>query len=182
MSNTRPVMSSKKKSSRRKGTTRGFKHGSALFEPFIRKAAKKRGFSTSRILTTWPEIAGEEVADISRPVKVSYSGLGFGGTLTLLTTGPYAPIIEMRKEYLRERVNAVYGYNAIARIKVTQTSAISFFNGKPTFKNRSENEGESNPDSEITRESANIVDGIENDDFRKALETLGRNVLSTSRR
>ena len=83
---------------------------------------------------------------------------------------------------MRERVNAVYGYNAIARIKVTQTSAISFFNGKPIFKDRSENEGESNPDSEITRESAIIVDGIENDDFRRALETLGRNVLSTSRR
>ena len=175
-------MSGKKKSSRRKGATRGFKRGSALFDPFIRKAAKKRGFSISRILTTWPEIAGEEVAGVSRPVKVSYSGLGVGGTLTLLTTGPYAPIIEMRKEYLRERVNAVYGYNAIVRINVTQTSATSFFNGRPVFKSRSESSGESNPDPAIARESANIVDGIENDDFRKALETLGRNVLSTSRR
>ncbi|MCY3985265.1 MAG: DciA family protein [Roseovarius sp.] len=175
-------MSGKRKSSRRKGTTRGFKRGSALFDPFIRKAAKKRGFAASRILTTWPEIAGEEVASVSRPIKVSYSNLGVGGTLTLLAAGPYAPIVEMQKEYLRERINAVYGYNAIVRINVTQTSAISFMNGRPVFKNRSESNGQSSPDPSIALESANIVDGIENDDFRKALETLGRNVLSTSRR
>ena len=40
---------------------------------------------------------------------VTYRGYGKGGmgaTLTLLTTGPMAPMVEMQKERLRERVNA----------------------------------------------------------------------------
>ena len=58
------------------------------------------------------------MAAISRPVEIGYGRGGLGATLTLLTTGANAPLLEMRKEELRERVNAIYGYNAIARIRV----------------------------------------------------------------
>ena len=42
-----------------------------------------------------------------------------GATLTLLTTGANAPMLEMQKEKLRQKVNAVYGYNAISRVRIT---------------------------------------------------------------
>ena len=46
-----------------------------------------------------------------------------GATLTVLTHRRPAPMLQMQKEALRERVNACYGYNAISRIRVTQTGA-----------------------------------------------------------
>ena len=106
----------------RRTTTKGFKRTDSLLSQQIRKASETRGFAQSRLLTHWTEIAGEATAAISRPVEVSYGRKeGIGATLTLLTTGANAPMLEMQKEQLRARVNAVYGYNAIARVRITQT-------------------------------------------------------------
>jgi len=93
----------------RNSQTHGFKRTSSLLQTQIRKTSETRGFAQSRLLTHWAEIAGDDIAAISRPVEVRYGRSGFGATLTLLTTGANAPILEMQKEKLREKVNAVYG-------------------------------------------------------------------------
>lgn len=56
-----------------------------------------------------------------------------GATLTLLTTGPYAPLLEMQLPAIRDRVNACYDYNAIARITLTQTAPTGFAEGQASF-------------------------------------------------
>ena len=117
----------------RRTTTKGFARTSSLLTAKIRSASESRGFAQSRLLTNWVEVAGPDAAAISRPVEVSYGRGGMGATLTLLTTGANAPVLEMQKEQLRARVNAVYGYNAIARIRVTQTAATGFAEGKVAF-------------------------------------------------
>ena len=45
-------------------------------------------------------------------------------------------MLEMEKEHLREKVNAVYGYNAIARIRITQTASTGFAEGQADFRHR----------------------------------------------
>ena len=117
----------------REGTTKGFKRSSALLGPQIRKASESRGFAVSRVLTHWAEIVGEEFAAITRPVEVTYGREGFGATLTVLTTGAQAPMLEMQKDALRERVKAAYGYNAIARIRLTQSAPTGFAEGQVSF-------------------------------------------------
>ncbi|MDP1576793.1 MAG: DUF721 domain-containing protein, partial [Cypionkella sp.] len=115
---------------------RGFEATSGLLKDQIRKIGESRGFAIARLLTHWPEIAGEDMARITRPVKVGYGREGMGASLTLLTTGPNAPIVEMQKEKLRERVNAVYGYAAISRILITQTAATGFAEGQAEFSHK----------------------------------------------
>ena len=44
-----------------------------------------------------------------------------------------APMVEMQKEKLREKVNAVYGYAAISRILLTQTASTGFAEGQAEF-------------------------------------------------
>ena len=110
----------------RKPTTRGFKKTSALLQARIKRASETRGFAQSRLLTHWPEIVGDAIASVARPVNVSYARGGFGATLTVLTTGAQAPMLEMQKVQLREKVNSVYGYNAISRILITQTAPTGF--------------------------------------------------------
>lgn len=112
---------------------RGFRQAATLVAAPIRHAAEGRGFAVARLLTNWPEIVGADIATRARPVKIAHSRGGFGATLTLLTTGAAAPLLEMQLPQIRERVNACYGYNAISRILLTQTSATGFAEGRPQF-------------------------------------------------
>ena len=105
---------------RRFSTTRGFAQASGLLQSRIRGASEARGFAVTRLLTHWAEIVGEDTARIAQPVKVGYGRDGLGATLTLLTTGAQAPMLSMQCEAIRERVNACYGYRAIAKVRITQ--------------------------------------------------------------
>lgn len=124
------------RNSRNPGTRRrrrGFEAAATLVSDRVQKAAEGRGFAVARLLTNWPEIAGEALARVTRPVRISHGRGSFGATLTLLTTGPVAPMVEMQLPQLRERVNACYGYNAIQKITLTQTAASGFSEGQAQF-------------------------------------------------
>lgn len=160
------------------GTTRGFKRGATLLGAQIRKVAEARGFAVSRVLTHWAEIAGPEIAAIARPVEVSYGRQGLGATLTVLTTGAQAPMLEMQKETLRERVNAAYGYNAISRIRLTQTAPTGFAEGQAQFAPAPQAQPRPAPAPAVRQAAADLVAPVADDGLRDALEALGRNVLS----
>ena len=164
-----------------KGTTKGFKRSGALLTPQIRKVSETRGFAVSRVLTHWPEIAGVDIAAIARPVKVSYARQGMGATLTVLTTGAQAPILEMQKETLRDRVNAAYGYNAIARIQITQTAPTGFSEGQASFDHRPVPEQKPAPDPQTVARALDMAAPVGDDGLRAALERLGRNVLTRNK-
>jgi len=154
---------------------RGPERAGALLAPQIRVASETRGFAVSRLLTHWAEIAGEDTARIARPVEMSY-GRGFGATLTLLTTGAFAPIVEMQKERLREKVNAVYGYNAVSRIRITQTAATGFAEAQAAFEPKA-----ADPSAEVVADARRDVQGVENDALRDALEALGQNIHNSKK-
>ncbi len=156
---------------------KGFTRTSTLLGTQIREVSQSRGFAQSRLLTHWEEIAGPEMARMSRPVEVSYGKGGFGATLVLLTTGPNAPILEMEKDKLRERVNATYGYAAISRIRITQTAPVGFAEGQVAFAHKPEEEAPG-PKPEAVAAAAEQVAPVADDGLRSALERLGANIIS----
>ena len=162
----------------RESTTRGFAQTGALLAAQIRKASEKRGFAQSRVLTHWDEIAGPELAAVSRPVEVRFGRGGLGATLSLLTTGAHAPLLEMQKEQIRARVNAVYGYNAIARIRITQTAATGFAEGQADFTHRPRAAAPLAPDPGVTARAQRTTQTVGDDGLRAALERLATNVIS----
>ena len=170
-------MKQTRKYQRRRGQG-GFKQASGLMEPRIRAASEKRGFAVSRLLTHWAEIVGAEMASMARPVDVKYGRQGFGATLTILTTGANAPMLEMQKEKLRQQVNACYGYNAISRIRLTQTAATGFAEGQAQFVAAPKKNNHKNP--EIIKSAQKAVSPIADEGLRAALAALGENVLSRS--
>lgn len=155
---------------------RGFEATSGLLRDQIRKVGESRGFAVARLLTHWDEIAGPQMAAITRPVKVGYGREGMGATLTLLTTGANAPMIEMQKEQLRERVNAVYGYSAIARILLTQTAATGFAEGQAQFSHAPR--AKPAPSPAIKQEATSLAAPVKDDALRAALESLAQNFLT----
>src|SRR6056297_632503 len=166
----------------RHSTTRGFKRTASVLDSQIRKVGESRGFAVSRLLTHWPEIAGDDVASVARPVNVSYGRGGFGATLTLLTTGAQAPMLEMQKEKLREKVNGVYGYNAISRIRITQTAPTGFAEGQASFDHRPKRQSPTALDPGVSRTASELAAPVGDSGLRDALEALGRNVLSKTKR
>lgn len=111
---------------------RGFEAAASLVAQRVRTVGETRGFAVARLLTNWAEVAGPEFAARTRPVRIAH-GRSLGATLTLLVEGAYAPLIEMQLPLLRERVNACYGFNAVARIVLTQTAPTGFDEGQAQF-------------------------------------------------
>lgn len=155
---------------------RGFSRAATLMQKSIRGATETRGFAQTRVLTHWQEIVGEAMAKIANPVDVSYTKGGFGATLTILTTGAQAPMLEMQKEQIREKVNACYGYNAIARVRITQTARTGFAEGQIAFNHGPKKT--QGPKAEAKLAAQHLAAPVENDDLRLALEALGANVIT----
>ena len=163
----------------RRSTTKGFARTASLLQPQIRKAGETRGFAVTRLLTHWPDIVGPDMSTMARPVDVKYGRQGFGATLTVLTTGAQAPMLEMQKETLREKVNGVYGYNAIARIRITQTAATGFAEGQASFAyDGHARPAKPTPTPAIKNEARSVTQDVGDDSLRAALESLAQNVLT----
>ena len=165
---------------------RGFVQTGGILQRRIRKAGEKRGFAETRLLTRWAELVGEEIAAVSRPVRVGYGKQGFGATLTVLTNGANAPLLQAQLPAIIDRVNACYGYRAISHIRLTQTSAQGLATPAP---------GAPGPDEAAPRAAAarqgaaprrgeveRAVCDVASPDLRAALAALGQNILSRNRR
>jgi hypothetical protein len=155
---------------------RGFEAASSLVSDRVRTAGEARGFAVARLLTHWAEIAGEDLARVTRPVKIGYARDGFGATLTLLTASAQAPMVQMQLPRLRDRVNACYGYNAISRISLTQTAPQGFAEGQAQFGHAPA--AAPAPDPSIVAEAAATAEGVHDEGLRAALETITRNFLT----
>lgn len=88
-----------------------------LTDPLLRK----RGFVEGRIVRDWPLIAGAELAAACMPDSLSFPrGRRDGATLRLLAAPARALEIQHALPQLIERVNAHFGWAAVARIALRQ--------------------------------------------------------------
>jgi len=158
---------------------RGFRAVSGMLETQVSKAGQKRGFAVMRLLTHWETIVGKDIAKIALPVTIGYSRDGFGATLTVLTNGANAPILQTQLPELRTRVNACYGYAAVSRVKITQTAPTGFHEGRMSFQHKPDQQASVTPD--VKKASQSLARDVGSDALREALERLGANVMTKSR-
>lgn len=156
-----------------KRKSRGLVQTGSILAKQIRKISEKRGFVETRLLIHWAEIVGDTIAKIAHPVKVNYQREGLGATLTILTTGANAPILQMQLPSIIARVNACYGYSAISKIRITQTSPHGF--GK-TQKTNDAPKPAKILSAEVVKDIDTTVENVSNQDLKDALATLGRNI------
>lgn len=95
----------------------------------MRPAFEKYGFPAAAILTEWTAIAGAELAAYTAPERLKWprrTGTGAdeggekGATLVLRVAGARALEVEHMRQPLIERINAAFGYRAVAEIRVLQ--------------------------------------------------------------
>lgn len=153
-----------------------FKPASDLLRARIREVGEARGFSATRLLTHWEEIVGASVASVARPLEIRHprpkpGKPPEGAVLTIQALGAAALRLEMERERIRERVNACYGFAAVAKIRIKQAGPEGF------------SIAEEAPKDPPPRENvlAPLADGVSDERLRLALAALAANVLSRSR-
>lgn len=156
---------------------RGFRQAGGLIEKRMRPACENRGFAVTRLLTQWAETVGSDLAKLTRPIKIGYGRSGLGATLTILAKGAAAPMVEARKDELRNRVNACYGYNAISRVRITQTSETGFAEAQTPFR-----AAPRKPSPEAREAAHTLTQEITDPELRAALADIGGHILDRSHR
>lgn len=155
---------------------RGFESASGLVKDTIRAAGEKRGFAVTRLLTHWVDVVGEQLAGATRPVKIGYTRDGLGATLTVLVSSAQAPMVQMQLPRIIEKVNAIYGYNAISRISLTQTAPSGFAEGQAQFTAAPKVQRPTDP--AILAQAAETAAPVRDPGLRAALEALAQNILT----
>lgn len=106
----------------------GPKRASAFTPALTRPAFEKFGFPAAALLTDWAAIAGADIASFSAPERLKWprrpddpeAGPGSGATLVLRVDGPRALELQYRLAQLIERINAYFGFRAVAQIRLYQ--------------------------------------------------------------
>jgi hypothetical protein len=105
----------------------------ALVPRLTRKAFEKYGFSTSALLTDWATIAGTDLASFTEPDRLKWPRAVDqhdevadgnegrpGATLILRVDGPRSIEIQFQTRQIIDRINAYFGYRAVAEIRIVQ--------------------------------------------------------------
>lgn len=89
----------------------------------------RRGFAGADLFTHWRAIVGEELADRCAPERISWpretsddpeAPAARGATLYVRVSGPQAIEVQHGSGEIIERVNQMYGFAAIARLRIVQ--------------------------------------------------------------
>lgn len=160
---------------RRFGGSRGFKAVGHCAKDPLAAAAAQRGIAEARLISRWTEIVGPRIAAVARPVRVRHRrGAALGAVLVLAVDGARATELEFLSPQIIERVNAGYGYGAIAEIAFTQaTGPLPAMGGEDgTAPVRPEDL------SDDKRERLDAMTRpVQDDALRDALARLGANVM-----
>jgi hypothetical protein len=149
-----------------------------LLGKVVGDAFTRQGFASAELVTRWREIAGNDIAAISEPIKIQWpraspspsaaanaAGSGWGqpaGTLVLRVEGPAAIEIQHSAQVICERVNRFLGWRAIERIAYRQ-APLRRVARKPRRK----------ADTAAAARVAARLPEIADDDLRSALSRLG---------
>jgi len=144
-------------------------------------AAKKRGFASTDLFAHWADVVGAAYADVTRPERLSWPRrLDDDGeqafepaTLIVRCEGARALLFQHDAPRILERINAHFGFPAVARLKIVQKPIARLGPDRPP-----------RPRTLGAAEEARVADltaGIADDGLRAALARLGRAVAAQRR-
>ncbi len=118
---------------RRGGQVAGARSVSSYVPRLTRKAFEKYGFATAALLTDWATIVGADIASFTAPERLKWprdvnaygdveDGMQGrpGATLVIRVEGARALELQHKRQQLIERINAMFGYRAIADVRFIQ--------------------------------------------------------------
>lgn len=155
----------------RKGVVQISEIANLVLDPVL---ARRAGINTT-LLGMWDDIVGPDFAGCTRPEKINWPRRAsqddsfLPGTLTIACEGANALFLAHSQHQLIQRLNSVFGFPAVDRVKIVQ---------KPV--SDSKRRPKTTPDlpQADKRRLADMVSNIEDPKLREALTRLGKGVLS----
>lgn len=147
----------------RSAVRRGPRGVAAVLPAVTRKLFRERGFTEPGILTDWPAIAGESLAEYACPERLSRDG-----TLRVRVAGALATEFKHLEPQILERIATYYGYRAVNRFVLVQGPL------PPSGRRRTRT---LRPLDEAEEKAlADSLEGVLDPGLKRALHALGRAV------
>jgi hypothetical protein len=153
---------------KRRGSMRAL--GAELM-PIIRPVLGKRGIGEAQLIQEWDAIVGADLAAEARPDRLTFpAGERREGTLRLKVAPAVALELQHREPLIIERINAFFGYRAVARLAFIQGAPARRRPPAPSRRPLSPEEAE---------RVARRTDAVTDPDLKEALARLGRAIIET---
>ncbi|MBR4106895.1 MAG: DUF721 domain-containing protein [Alphaproteobacteria bacterium] len=140
---------------------------------FARKILGKKAFIEADIIHNWHDIVGEEIAQLSRPIKVDFKkDERRNGVLHIeAASGALALELQQKSKIIMDKVNVFFGYEAVSRLKIMQNLQIMKDEKKSLSTDNSEKKLVTAKEENYIRQQ---LKGINNSELSSALEQIGR--------
>ena len=155
------------------------RHVSELVGKIMEPVLSRRSGMTIDLLNAWPELAGEEYRDFTRPEKINWPNRAHEnepfkpGILIVACDGARAVFFQHDLSRICARVNVFFGFSAIAKINIVQKPVIAY---RAPKKRKPVN---LNPQQ--TEKLDKILDHIDDPELKQKLEQFGRGVMARNR-
>ncbi len=154
----------------RKGVAQISEIANSVLDPVL---ARRAGINTT-LLGMWDDIVGPDFAGCTRPERIKWPRRAsedesfMPGTLTIACEGARALFLAHSQDQLIERLNSVFGFPAVDRVKIVQKPVSDATRRPKVISDLSETD---------SRRLEDMISGIEDPKLRKALLRLGKGVL-----
>jgi hypothetical protein len=138
-----------------------------LVEPIC----KKQGFVNASVVLDWPQIVGQNFADLCQVIKVTFPfNSRRDGCLHVSTTSSMAAVLSYEESLILEKINRYYGYQAISKLKV-------FHGLRPTRKQLDKID-----ESKIDVPFISEIKGVTYEPLKTALANLSHHIQKSKKR
>lgn len=156
----------------KKGVVQIAEVANGIMDPVL---SKRAGINTA-LLGSWDEIAGDDFADCTRPEKITWPRRDEGpdrggyqpGVLTIACEGARALFLTHAQGELIARINGFFGFPAVRQIRIVQ---------KPVSQAVTRKRKPLPLRGDAAKRLDDMMEGIESEALRKAVERLGTAVL-----
>lgn len=159
-----------KRTSKRAGGLRAIGAESSRATAPIRR---KRGFFEASVFSDWHDIVGGDLASQCVPMRLVRGPEGEGGTLHVKVTGPLALELQHLEPQVIERINAFYGYRAVAGLRLHQGPITVPDRPKPAEPVRADA-------ADMAQLDENLA-AVDDPELRRALRDFGESVLARNK-
>jgi len=140
--------------------------------PFAKRLLGAKGLIGADVILHWQEIAGDELAAFSRPLKIDFRrGEKNNGVLFVeVPSGGFALELQHKEKLIIDRVNVYFGYAAVSRVKIVQNNGFKL-NEAPGHKCERLQKTLVTPEEEIYIKQ--LSEDVQNTDLQNILFRLG---------
>lgn len=144
------------------------------FRALTRAAFARYGFAYADLITQWPAIIGEHLAQWCEPERIKWPRSGTderkqGGTLVIRVAPGRGLDLQHETPQIIDRINSFYGYSAISAVRIMQGTLSGKKATRPTAP-------ELGPEQAKALEAR--IEAVADPDLKEALRRLGKGILT----